>query len=193
MARGGAARQPQSSPLAKPVSAPDRIGGHTRRGSIARPPQPWEHVNKLIGAVLLALLALFMAAGFLRSDLALSKASVLAAFLITVALPAAGAVLLARGHFAEKSRLTGRKAELRRNTIDAEILRLAGQHAGRLTAVEVATALSMTPESAAEALSSLGVRGQADVEVTDDGVLVYSFYDVRHLGGKSTAKGVLDA
>lgn len=150
-------------------------------------------MNKLIGAAFLALLALFMLAGFLNSSLALSSGSAIVALLLTVGLPAAGAVMLARGHYADKSRLTGRKAELRRNTIDAEILRLAGEHGGRLTAVEVATALSMTPESAAEALSQLGIRGQADVEVTDDGVLVYSFYDVRHLGGKSTAKGVLDA
>ena len=150
-------------------------------------------MNKLIGAVLLALVALVMLAGFFSSRLSLSAPSTLAALVLTVALPAAGAALLARGHFAEKSRLTGRKAELRRSTIDAEILRLAGEHAGRLTAVEVAMALSMTPESAAEALASLGVRGQADVEVTDDGVLVYSFYDVRHLGGKQSAKGVLDA
>ena len=179
--------------LAKHSAPAERISTSHPARSIARPPQPWEHVNKLIGAVLLALLALFMLFGLLGTDRALTSPPVVGAFLITVVLPAAGAVLLARGHFAEKSRLTGRKAELRRNTIDAEILRLAGQHAGRLTAVEVATALSMTPEAAAEALSSLGVRGQADVEVTDDGVLVYSFYDVRHLGGKSTAKGVFDA
>ena len=150
-------------------------------------------MNKLIGAVGLALLALVMFVGFLNSSVALSGGAALAALAITVGLPAAGAVLLARGHYAEKSRLSGRKAELRRNTVDAEILRLAGEHGGRLTAVEVATALSMTPEAAAEALKELGIRGQADVEVTDAGVLVYSFYDVRHLGSKSTAKGVLDA
>jgi hypothetical protein len=156
-------------------------------------PASRRYVNKLIGAAGLALLALFMLAGFLNSELALSGGTTLAALALTVGLPAAAAVLLARGHYAEKSRLTGRKAELRQNTIDAEILRLAGERGGQLTAVEVATALSMTPESAAESLKSLGIRGQADVQVTDDGVLVYSFYDVRHLGGKSTAKGVLDA
>jgi hypothetical protein len=150
-------------------------------------------VNKLTGAAGLALLALFMLAGFFNSSLSLSAPATLAALALTVGLPAAGAAMLARGHFAERSRLVGRKAELRRNTIDAEILRLAGAHGGRLTAVEVATALSMRPEDAAESLSQLGIRGQADVEVTDDGVLVYSFYDVRHLPGKATAKGVLDA
>ncbi|HET7232474.1 MAG TPA: hypothetical protein VFJ16_20870 [Longimicrobium sp.] len=150
-------------------------------------------MNKLIGAAGLALLALFMLAGFFKSSLSLSQPSVLAALVLTVGLPAAGAALLARGHYAEQSRLTGRKAELRRNTIDAEILRLATARQGQLTAVEVATALGLRPEEAAEALKELGIRGQADVQVTDDGLLVYSFYDVRHLSGKHTAKGVLDA
>lgn len=150
-------------------------------------------LNKLIGAAGLALLALFMLAGFFNSRLSLAAPVTLAALAITVGLPAAGAVLLARAHFAGQSRLAGRKAELRRNTIDSEILRLAAAHQGRLTAVEVAAALSMRPEDAAEALAQLGIRGQADVQVTDDGVLVYSFYDVRHLSGKATARGVLDA
>ena len=54
-------------------------------------------------------------------------------------------------------------------------------------------ALAMTPDAAAEALKQLGIRGHAEVQVTDDGVLVYDFYDIRHLGGKASAKGVLDA
>jgi hypothetical protein len=160
---------------------------------LSKPSASDRHVTRLIGAAALALLALLMLAGFLNSDVALAAPATLAALALTVGLPAVGAVLLARGHFAEKSRLTGRKAELRRNTVDAEILRLAAQHGGRLTAVEVATALSMAPGAAQEALESLGIRGHADVEVTEDGVLVYSFYDIRHLGGKSSAKGVLDA
>lgn len=150
-------------------------------------------VNKLIIAAGLAVLALFMLAGFFNSSVALSSPAALAALAITVGLPAAGAALLVRGHYADHSRIAGRKAELRRNTVDAEILRLAARHQGRITAVEVATTLSMRPEDAAEALKQLGIRGQAEVEVTDDGVLVYSFYDVRHLSGKHTAKGVLDA
>ncbi len=150
-------------------------------------------MNKLIIAACLALLAVFMLAGFFNSSLALSAPATLAALAITVGLPAAGAALLVRGHYADQSRISGRKAELRRNTVDAEILRLAAERQGSLTAVEVATALSLRPEDAAEALKSLSIRGQADVQVTDDGVLVYSFYDVRHLAGKSTARGVLGA
>lgn len=150
-------------------------------------------MNKLTGAAGLALLAILMLAGFFNADVALAAPATLAALALTVGLPAAGAALLARGHFTEKSRLSGRRAELMRNTVDAEIMRLAGERGGRLTAVEVAMALSMTPDAAAEALKQLGIRGHAEVQVTDDGVLVYDFYDIRHLGGKESAKGVLDA
>ena len=148
---------------------------------------------KLSGAVGLAAIALFMLLGFLGSDAPMGSASTLAALLLTVVLPGVGAGLLVRSHFADRSRRSGRKELLRQQTLEAEILKFAGQHGGRLTAVEVATQLGLTPEAAKEALDALAVRSQADMEVTDEGVLVYTFYDVRHLGGKSSARGILDA
>lgn len=150
-------------------------------------------MGKLIGAGVLAAISLIMLMGFFSADSDMGAGATFAAVLLTVVLPGAGAGLLLRSHFAERDRLSGRKAELRQQTIEAEILRLAGQHAGRLTAVEVARELGMTPEAAKESLDALAVRSQADIEVTDQGVLVYSFYDVRNLGGKSTARGILDA
>lgn len=150
-------------------------------------------MSKLLAAGGLAALALFMLLGFLASDAALGAPATLAALALTVGLPAAGAGLLLRSHRAERARLGGRRAQLRQKTLDAEILRLAGEHGGRLTAVEVATHLAITPEEAGEALAGLTTRGHAEIEVTDAGLLVYNFYDVRHLGGKSSAKGVLDA
>lgn len=150
-------------------------------------------MGRIAGAAGLAVVSLFMLVGFLSSDAALAAPATLAALALTVGLPAAGAALLLRSHAAERDRLHGRRALLRARTIDAEILRLAGERGGRLTAVEVATQLALAPEGAREALDALAVRGEAELEVTDAGVLVYSFYDVRHLGGKETAKGVLDA
>jgi hypothetical protein len=150
-------------------------------------------MSRLVGAAGLGVVGLFMLVGFLNSDAALAAPATLAALALTVGLPAAGAALLLRSHYAERDRLHGRKAALRRNTVDAELLRLAGERGGRLTAVEAATHLAMSPESAKEALDALTVRGQAELEITDAGVLVYSFYDVRHLGGKSSARGILDA
>lgn len=150
-------------------------------------------MSKLIGAGILLAITLFMLLGFMGSEEPLGSPATLVALLLTVVLPGAGAGLLLRSYFGERDRRSGRKAELRQQTLESEILRFAGEHGGRLTAVEVATQLGLTPEAAKEALDGLAVRSQADIEVTEQGVLVYSFYDVRNLGGKSTAKGILDA
>ena len=148
---------------------------------------------KLVGSALLLMLSLFLFAGFLQSDAARTAPATLAALLITVVLPAAGGIALAISHFGGRDRLARRREALRQQTIESEILRLAGQHAGRLTAVEVAQAMAITPEAAKVVLDELAVREHADLEITESGVIVYSFYDVRHLGQKSSAKGVLDA
>jgi hypothetical protein len=147
----------------------------------------------LIWAAVLGVVALFMLLGFLNSDAGLGDPATLVAFVLVVGLPALGAGLLLRSHFSERDRLTGRKAELRRQTLEAEILKFAGQSGARLTAVEVAAQFALPPDTAKEALDGLVVRGQADLAVTDEGLLVYTFYDVKHLGGKSSAKGILDA
>jgi hypothetical protein len=149
-------------------------------------------LTKLIAAAGLGVLALFMLVGLLNSDAGLGDPGTLGAVALVIGLPAAGAAFLLRSHFAERDRRVGRKAELRRQTVESEILRLAGERGARLTAVEVATHFAMTPDGAKEALDGLVVRGQADLAVTDEGLLVYTFEDVRHLGGKSSAKGILD-
>lgn len=148
-------------------------------------------VKKLIAAGGLAAIALFMLLGFLSADV--SGGAAIVALLLVVGLPAAGAGLLVRSHFAERSRLTGRKALLRQQTLDAEILRLARERGGKLTVVEVATELGVAMEGAKEALDGLLLREHADLELTDSGVTVYHFYDVRHLDDKHTARGILDA
>lgn len=133
-----------------------------------------------------------MLLGFFTADVGGGAATVVA-LLLVVGLPGAGAGLLVRSHLAERSRLTGRRALLRQQTLDAEILRLARERGGRLTVVEVATELGVSPEAAKEALDGLLLREHADLELTDAGVTVYYFYDVRHLGDKHTARGILDA
>lgn len=150
-------------------------------------------MSRLIGSALLLLLSLFMLVGFLGSSASLAAPATLAALVITVGLPLAGAAVLASGHFRGRGRLTQRREELRRQTIESEILRLAARHSGRLTAVEVASEMAISPEAAKEALDALALREQAELEITESGVIVYSFHDVRHLEQKSRAKGVLDA
>lgn len=148
---------------------------------------------KLVGSALLLLLSVFMLVGFLESDAPRTAPATLAALLITVGLPAAGAFALASSQLRGRGRRSRRREELRQQTIESEILRLAGRHAGRLTAVEVSQAMAITPEAAKDALDALAVREHAELEITESGVIVYSFHDVRHLDQKSRAKGVLDA
>lgn len=150
-------------------------------------------MSRIGAAIALGVLAIIMFFGFLNSSAALSAPATIGALLLTVGLPAAGALLLARGHYAEKARLSSRKEQLRRQGTESEILRLAREHGGRLAAVEVAIELGTSPEEAKEWLDALALRNQAEVQITEDGVLVYSFYDVRYLGGKESAKDVLDA
>lgn len=142
------------------------------------------------GAGALLAIAAFMLLGFLRSDASLTSPAAIVALLLVVVVPAAGGVALLRGRGGARS---ARVERLRQQTIEAEILRLAMQHAGKLTAVEVATALALPPESAKASLDSLVEREVADLEITDAGVIVYSFYDAKHAGGKGSARGILDA
>lgn len=148
---------------------------------------------KLWGAGGLIAVALFMLLGFLVGEGTMLAPATLVALALTVVLPAVGAGLLVRSHVQERGRLSGRKAQLRQQTLEAEVLRLAGEKGGRLTAVEVATQFALPPEEAKSALDSLARREHAELEVTDAGLIVYNFHDVRHLKGKESARGILDA
>ena len=66
------------------------------------------------------------------------------------------------------------------------------QKQGRLTAVEVTSALGLPGEEAKDSLDALVAREVADLEITDDGVLVYTFHEARYVEGKHGAKGLLD-
>lgn len=150
-------------------------------------------MGRLVGAGLLLLLSVLMFVGFLGSTAAIAAPATIAALLITVGLPAAAGVALAASHFRQGGRLARRRDTLRQQTIESEILRLAAQHRGRLTAVEVSSEMAISPEDAKDALDSLVVREVAELEITDSGLLVYAFSDLKRLGEKSTAKGILDA
>lgn len=139
------------------------------------------------------LLAVFMFAGYLGADINAGPGATFLALAIAVGLPAAGGAALIASHVRTGGRVSDRKQDLRRQTIEAEVLRLAGQHAGKLTVVEVVGALALPPDEAKAVLDSLARRELADLEVTDSGVIVYAFHDVAKLSEKSKAKGILDA
>jgi hypothetical protein len=150
-------------------------------------------VGRVAGGIGLLLIALFMFAGYLGADLDASAGATFLALAVAVGLPAAGGAALLASHFRASGRVADRKQDLRRQTIDAEVLRLAGQHGGKLTVVEVIGSLALPPDEAKAVLDSLARRELADLEVTDSGVIVYAFHDVARLSVKSKAKGILDA
>jgi hypothetical protein len=141
------------------------------------------------GYALLALAGL-MFWGFLRSSVSIGSPTAIVALLITVVLPAAGGIALIRGIGRGSEQ---RRDRLRQATIEAEVMKLAIQHAGKLTAIEVGTALALPQDEAKRALDVMVEREIADIEITDDGVIVYTFEDARTLGNKSTSRGILDA
>ena len=147
-------------------------------------------MGRVVGGAALLLLSLLMLWGFLRSSASLAAPATLAALVITVVLPAAGGVMLLRGGRRRDARVEG----LRQKALEAEILRMATRHGGRLTAVEVATELAMTPEGAKETLDGMMTRGIADLAITAGGMIVYTFDDARQLGGgqKQSARGILE-
>lgn len=150
-------------------------------------------MGKTLAGFGLLILSLFMLLGFLRSATVLSSPATIAALLITVVLPAVGGVLLTTRRFTRGKQLTARRELLRQQTFESEILRLAGQRDGRLTAVEVMTEFAIPLDQANNLLESLMIRELADIEVTDSGVVVYAFHDIKHLPDKPRAKGILDA
>jgi hypothetical protein len=150
-------------------------------------------VGRTLGGVLLLLIAALMLLGFVRSDLSLGSLNAMAAVLLSVVLPAAGGVVLLRNANRLERRGGGRVERLRQATIESEILRLAMLHDGRLTTVEVASTLALPTEEAKAMLDALVTREVADLDITDAGVLVYTFHDAKHVGDKHTARGLLDA
>lgn len=143
-------------------------------------------MGRKIGGAALLLVAALMLLGFARSNASLGSPTALFALILTVALPAAGGIALLRGSLGGNSK--ARMVQLRQQTIDAEILRLAMQHQGRLTAVEVASALALDGAEAKSALDDLVNRQVADLEVSDEGVLIYIFHDARYFDGDRAEK-----
>ncbi|MEO5818857.1 MAG: hypothetical protein ABIT20_26550 [Gemmatimonadaceae bacterium] len=145
-------------------------------------------MGRKIGGAALLLLSALMLLGFARSGASMGSPTTLFALLITVALPAAGGIALLRGALGGNSK--AKMQLLRQQTIDAEILRLAMAQRGKLTAVQVASALALPEGEAKSSLDSLVMREVADLDVTDDGVLVYSFHDARYFDN-TDGKGIL--
>jgi hypothetical protein len=149
-------------------------------------------LGKTLGGVALLAVAAFMLLGFAVSKLSLASPAVIFALLVSVGLPAAAGIALLKPGLLGSRRLQKSRADIRQRTLESEVLRLAAQRQGKLTIVEVVTDLAILPEEAKAVMDSLAIKGLADFAVTDSGVVVYDFQDVRKLPDKASAKGILD-
>lgn len=149
-------------------------------------------MGKLWGAIALLIIAAFMGIGALRSAADGVSIAEIIAFLFVVVSPAFFGIKLLRDYFGRDARIEANKDNMRRRTLAAEVLKLAGSHGGKLTIVEVVTALAVTPDDAKSVMDDLARDGFADFQVTDSGVVVYDFHDVRRIGDKHQARGILE-
>ena len=132
----------------------------------------------------LFLVAAFMLLGFSLSEQQNSVGVTAFSLLLTVALPVAVGIGLLRG---EPRSNSARMQQLRDQSIDAEVLRLAIERQGRLTAVELMSTLGLAEADVNASLDRMMKREVADMEVSDDGVLVYTFHDAKYVkaGGEA--------
>ncbi|MEM9557723.1 MAG: hypothetical protein AAGC60_25920 [Acidobacteriota bacterium] len=156
-------------------------------------------IARILTAGLLFGLALFLFVGFLVADLSGSGPVVMVlTLLIAVILPAAGGVAVLLGGRRHTRAARAARDVQRRRVLEAELLRLAAAQApaadGRrkLTAADVAGALAVEPELAAELLEDQHQRSLAEIELTEAGVVVYAFPELADQAAKDTARRALD-
>ncbi len=152
-------------------------------------------MGKLVGGIALTFVAAFMLIGFLAGGGAETSVLVrIFTFGIAVGIPgAAGGALL--WQHARRTRLTGPYGadQLRSQTHQSEIVKLAQHRGGRLTTIEIVADSALSIDQAEAAMAQLVERGLAEVEVTDAGLIVYVFRDLEQLQDKGKSRGVLDA
>ncbi len=148
---------------------------------------------KLVGGVLLIGVALFMTLGFAVSETSRGLGTTLMALFVSVAVPGGAGIALIRNHFQSRRLLTADRAELRLQTWETELVKLAGRKGGKLTVVEAVSETGLRVPQVEEALASLARQGVADIDVTESGLLVYRFPDVLLLEEKGGSKPILDS
>jgi hypothetical protein len=149
-------------------------------------------MGKLVGGSALVFLALFMLLGFFNTSRPLSVPVAALTLLVAVAVPGAAGGALLWLHFRDRFGFRRRREDLREQTYQSEVLKLAERKGGKLTVVEVVSEAALDAGTAERLLQSLMQQGIADIEVTESGVLVYAFHDVQKLREKSSSRDVLD-
>jgi hypothetical protein len=93
--------------------------------------------------------------------------------------PIVTGTLLIRSHFLAQKKV---EQQSRKNILAArekEILRLAKVKNGELTIPEIVSDTSMNAEEADEIMRELVVKRYVDMRITDQGAVIYEFYDLK--------------
>lgn len=151
-------------------------------------------MKRIMGGSALIGLSLFMLLGFAKAKLPPGRVTKILTLGIAVVLPMGTGAGLIYSHFKpNQTYLKTRRKELQTRTIQAEIVKLAIAHKGKLTAVEVIAALGISSEMAQQQLNLLTHQNLAELEITESGTLVYAFQDVQALSEKLDSKRIADA
>lgn len=124
------------------------------------------------GGIALLVVAGFMMLGSMRVGTGLGSPTALYAVLLTTVLPAVVRFNLLRGTRTSWERI----GQLRDQTIESELQRLARQHNGRLTMNDVVMALALPASQVQERLDAMVRREAADIDFTEDGVICYTIH-----------------
>lgn len=140
--------------------------------------------------IALMILGGIMAFGFTQASLSQGPLVIFLSLLITVFLPLGGGFYLLKQSGSQSKSLLASRSQLAQKTLQAEILRLAAQQQGRLTVLEVTQAFALSAEQAESALDALALDQVAEHQLTDDGLLVYTFPGIQQQVHKNQAKSI---
>ena len=138
-------------------------------------------MGKIIGGAALLFLSMFMLLGFFNASKEMPFLAKALTFLILVIFPGTGGTVLLFSHFQAKGTFKRRVERLRRQTQQAEVLRVAEKRGGKVTIAAVVADTAMDADTVKETLMSLVTQGFADFDLIESGEIVYSFYDMSRL------------
>lgn len=165
----------QHGSLQVPDAHRSHVPGERDRASVEHLPR--SGLGRRVAGVVIALTALLMlGGGILEGELSLIVASAV--------FGAGGAASFAWGWRAQQQRRAALLRDLQRR-----VLRLAHDQGGRLTATDVASTLDLSLSGAERVLLSLDDGFRVRSDVTDEGLLVFDFPEIRLRGESDRALG----
>ena len=171
-ARNVTGRRANDEPVLKLFAWPEIDGGR--------------RVNRTTGGIALLVLAGLMFLGFMRSNASLAAPATIVALLITAARRRSAAsrfCAAAVGPWRRRQLQSDHRGRDFTNGREGRRKTYRGRSRDRF---------DVNARMAKETLDAMVARDVADIAVTEGGVIVYTFHDAKHIGGKDAAKGVLD-